>query len=77
MLVVKECLVDDRVDPKLAQVVVQRELAAGRMATNHPLRDLKQMVAFAEHMQRNLAMAQRLAPKPQGPFPRLLGWLLQ
>jgi hypothetical protein len=77
MLVVRECLVDDRVDPQLAQAVVQRELASGRMATNHPLRDLKQMVAFARHMQRTLAMAQRLAPRPQGPLPRLLGWLLQ
>ena len=77
MLIVKECLVGDRIDPTLAQTVVQRELAAGRMAPNHQLRDLKQMVAFAEHMQRSLAMAERLAPKPQGPLPRLLSWLLQ
>ncbi len=77
MLIVKECLVDDRIDPKLAQAVVQRELASGRMAQNHQLRDLKQMVAFAEHMTRALAMVERLTPKPWGPLPRLLSWLLR
>lgn len=77
MMVAKECLVAEHIDPTLAQAVVQRELAAGRMAANHPLRDLKQMTSFAAHMQRNLAMARQLAPKPQGTLPRLLGWLLQ
>jgi hypothetical protein len=76
MMIARECLVNEQVDLKLAQAVVQRELSAGRMAANHPLRDLKQLVAFAEHMQRNLAKAQQLAPKPQGAFPRLFGWLL-
>jgi hypothetical protein len=77
MMVARECLVNGRVDPQLAQAVLQREVEAGRMAANHPLRDLRQLAAFAEHMQRNLAMAQRLTLKPRGPLPRLLGWLLQ
>lgn len=77
MLVVKECLVNDQVCEKTADAVIRREMAAGRMAPNHGLRDLKQMIAFAAHLTHTRMLAQQLAPKPLGPVTRVLSWLLQ
>lgn len=77
LLVVKECLVNDQVCAPTAEAVISRELAAGRMAPNHSLRDLKQMRAFAAHLTRTRLLAQQLAPKPPGPVSRVLSWLLQ
>lgn len=77
MLVAKECLVDGQVCAKTADAVIRRELAAGRMAPNHGLRDLKQMQAFAAHLMRTRALTQQLAQKPPGPVTRVLSWLLQ
>ncbi|MDE2251969.1 MAG: winged helix-turn-helix transcriptional regulator [Gammaproteobacteria bacterium] len=77
LLIVKECLIDGRVCPRTAAAVIQRETAAGRMAPSHMLRDLKQMNAFAAHLQRTQRLAQQLAPRPPGAVSRVLGWLLQ
>jgi hypothetical protein len=77
LLIVKECLVDDQVCTRTAEAVIRREVAAGRMAQNHDLRDLKQMKAFAAHLTRTRLLAQQLAPKPPGPVSRVLSWLLQ
>ncbi|MBS0389459.1 MAG: hypothetical protein JSR15_13355, partial [Proteobacteria bacterium] len=66
MLVVKECLVGDEVCAKTADAVIRRELASGRMAPNHGLRDLKQMQAFAAHLVRTRALTQQLARQPRG-----------
>ncbi|MGB8694468.1 MAG: hypothetical protein WCD08_13265 [Steroidobacteraceae bacterium] len=77
LLIVKECLVNDQVCPKTADAVIRRELAAGRMAPNHSLRDIKQIRAFAAHLARTRLLVQRLSPKPPGPVSRVLSWLLQ
>ena len=77
MLVVKECLVDDQVCAKTADAVIRRELASGRMAPNHGLRDLKQMQSFAAHLMRTRALTQQLEQKSSGPVTRVLSWLLQ
>lgn len=77
LLVVKECLVGDEVCAQVADVVVRREIAAGRMAPNHGLRDLAQMSAFAAHLKRTRLLARQIAPKPPGPVTRVLSWLLQ
>jgi len=77
LLIVKECLVNDEVCAKTAAAVISREMAAGRMAANHMLRNMKEMVAFANHLQRTQLMAQQLAPRSPGPVSRVLSWLLQ
>jgi len=77
LLVVKECLVNEQVCAKTAAAVIRREMAAGRMAANHMLRNMKDMVAFASHLQRTRLLAQQLAPRPPGPVGRVLSWLLQ
>ena len=77
LLVVKECLVGDEVCAKTADAVTRREVAAGRMAPNHGLREPKQMRAFAAHLKRTRLLAQQFAPKPPGPVGRVLSWLLQ
>lgn len=77
LLVVKECLVGDEVCANTADAVTRREVAAGRMAPNHGLRELKQMRAFAAHLKRTRLLAQQFAPKPPGPVGRVLSWLLQ
>ncbi len=76
-LIVKECLVDEQVSAKIAAAVISREVAAGRMAANHMLRNMKEMVAFAAHLQRTRLLAEKLAPSPPGPVSRVLSWLLQ
>jgi hypothetical protein len=52
-------------------------MAAGRMAANHMLRNMKEMVAFAAHLQRTRLLAEKLAPRAPGPVSRVLSWLLQ
>ena len=76
LLIVKECLVGGQVCPQTAAAVIRRETAAGRMAANHMLRNMKEMVAFAAHLQRTQLLAQQLAPRPRGPVSRLLFRLL-
>jgi hypothetical protein len=76
-LIVKECLVNEQVSAKLAAAVIAREMAAGRMAANHKLRNMQEMIAFAAHLQRTRKMAEKLAPRPPGPVSRVLSWLLQ
>jgi hypothetical protein len=77
LLIVKECLVNEQVCPKTAGAVIRREMAAGRMAANHMLRNMKEMATFAAHLQRTQLLAQQLAPRPPGPVSRVLSWLLQ
>ncbi len=77
LLIVKECLVEEQVCPKTAAAVICRETAAGRMAANHMLRNMKDMVAFAAHLQQTQRLAQQLARPPPGPVSRLLYRLLQ
>ena len=77
LLIVKECLINEQVCAKTAAAVIRRETAAGRMAANHMLRNMKEMVAFANHLQRTQLLAQQLAPRPSGPVSRVLSWLLQ
>jgi hypothetical protein len=77
LLIVKECLVNEQVCAKTAAAVIRREMAAGRMAANHMLRSMKEMAAFATHLQRTQLLAQQLAPRPPGPVSRVLSWLLQ
>ena len=73
----KECLVNEQVCAKTAAAVISREMAAGRMAANHMLRNMKEMTAFAAHLQRTRLLAAQLAPRPPGPVSRVLSWLLQ
>jgi hypothetical protein len=77
LLIVKECMVDGQVCARTAAAVIGRETAAGRMAANHMLRSMKEMVAFANHLQRTQLLAQQLAPRSSGPVGRVLSWLLQ
>jgi hypothetical protein len=77
LLIVKECLVNGQVCAKTAAAVIAREMAAGRMAANHMLRNMKEMAAFAAHLQRTRLLAEQLAPRPPGPVSRVLSWLLQ
>jgi hypothetical protein len=77
LLIVKECLVNEQVCPKTAAAVIRREMAAGRMAANHMLRNMREMVAFAAHLQHTRLLAEKLAPRPLGPVSRVLSWLLQ
>jgi len=77
LLIVKECLVGGQVCPQTAAAVIRRETAAGRMAANHMLRNLKEMAAFAAYLQRTQLLAQQLAPRRRGPVSRLLFRLLQ
>lgn len=77
LLVAKECLVGDEICAKIADAVTRREVAAGRMAPNHGLRELKQMRAFSAHLKQTWRLAQQIAPKPPGPVGRVLSWLLQ
>jgi hypothetical protein len=77
LLIVKECLVKGQVCEQTAAAVIRREMAAGRMAANHMLRNMKEMKSFAAHLQRTQLLAQQLASRPVGPVSRVLSWLLQ
>jgi hypothetical protein len=76
LLIVKECLIDAKVCAKTAAIVTRREVAAGRMAPNHDLRKMDQMVKFAAQVTQTQLLTQKYAPKPPGMVGRALSWLL-
>lgn len=75
MLIVKECLVGDKVCAKTAAIVTRREVAAGRMAPNHGLRKLEELAKFAAHVISTRRLAQQYAPKQAGLIRRALALL--
>jgi hypothetical protein len=77
MLIVKECLVGDKVCAKTAAIVTRREVAAGRMAPNHGLRKLEELAKFAAHVISTRRLAHQYAPKQTGLIRRALALLIR
>ena len=76
LLVVRECLVGEKVCPKTAAAVTAREVAAGRMAPNHDLRNMQTMTMFAAQVLHSRRLVQKQSPASTGLMWRALSWLL-
>jgi hypothetical protein len=75
LLVVKECLQGDVLSKPKAESVMARELAAGRMASDHVLRNPGELARQAMEYVRTRRLVQEHANAPRGPIDRLLSWL--
>jgi hypothetical protein len=72
VLVVSECLKGDTVCATTAANVIRREVAAGRMAPDHALRNLVEMAKFAAQIVRTRQLTEQYSPRPKG----LKGWAM-
>ena len=77
LLIVKECMVGDRVCAQTAGVVTRREIAAGRMAPTHVLLKMENMQKLAAEVTRARLATQKFSPKPPGLMGRAMSWLLE
>lgn len=77
LFIVKESLVGQNVCAETADAVTRREVAAGRMAPDHDLRQLAEAAMAAPHLTRAQLVAkeeQKFAPKPADPVRRIFSW---
>jgi len=76
LLVVKESLSGDVLSEPKAEAVLARELAAGRMAADHVLRNRQEFAKLAkEYVRTQHLVRQQRANEPRGLLDRLLSWL--
>ena len=74
LLIVKESLTGDHLSLQKAQAVIARELAARRMASDHVLRDQKELAKLAAEYVRTRQLVQQHANEPQSLLDRILSW---
>ena len=75
LLIVKECLVGDRVSLEQAEAVTQREMVAGRMAADHVLRNRGELAKLAAQYVQTRQLVHQHATESTGLLRRVLSWL--
>ena len=75
LLIVKDCLVAEHVSAEKANAVMRREIAAGRMAPDHILRNSAELARFAAQYTQTRKFAQHDASDSSGLWARVLLWL--
>jgi hypothetical protein len=74
LLVVKESLEGDQLSLPKAQAVIARELSSGRMASDHVLRNQRELSKLAAEYVRTRQIVQQHASEPRGLLGRILAW---
>ena len=74
LLIVKESLEGDQLSLPKAQAVIARELAAGRMASDHVLRNQRELSKLAGEYVRTRQLVQQHVSERAGLLDRILSW---
>jgi hypothetical protein len=77
MLIVKECLVGEKVSVAKADAVMRREIAAGRMAPDHLLLNKAVLSKLGAQLIRTQQLVREQAPGQSGIWRRVVSWLVQ
>lgn len=75
LLIVKESLTGDSLDLDRAQLVIRRELDAGRMSSDHVLRNRQELSKLANEFVRTRKLMQQHASEQRGLMDRIRSWL--
>ena len=75
LLIVKECLLGERVSSEQAEAVMQREIAAGRMASDHILCNRAELTRLAAQYVHTRQLVQQHATESTGWLDRVWSWL--
>lgn len=74
LLIVKESLEGDRLSLARSEAVIARELASGRMASDHVLRNRQELAKLAAEYVRTRQLVQQHANEPRGLMDKILSW---